>query len=61
MEFVLDETNEEELVIPLHITKDTAIMAKAFVEYFASQRRAMNKVFIDSIYVILNGPLTLKC
>jgi hypothetical protein len=32
-----------QLVIP-QVTKETATVAKALVEYFANQRRVMNKV-----------------
>ena len=53
-EFALEETNKEELVSPLCITKDTAIVAQAFVQYFARQRRAMNKVFIASTYLTIH-------
>lgn len=35
---------EEELSIPEKINKETAEIAQAFVEYFASQRRVLNKV-----------------
>ena len=39
----LESTNMQ-LVIPQQVTKETATVAKALVEYFANQRRVMNKV-----------------
>ena len=40
--FFFESTNMQ-LVIP-QVTKETATVAKALVEYFANQRRVMNKV-----------------
>jgi hypothetical protein len=38
----------EEMCMPEKISKDTPMIAKAFVEYFASQRRVLNKVLLLS-------------
>jgi hypothetical protein len=38
----------EEMCMPEKISKDTPMIAKAFVEYFASQRRVLNKVLFLS-------------
>lgn len=46
MDYYLQDKNEDqqELVIPTEITREIALIAQAFVKYFASQRKAMNKV-----------------
>ena len=42
--FLGGNDNVEDLAIPEKISMETALVAKAFVEYFATQRKIVNKV-----------------